>query len=86
MPTEEPAITTLGERGQIVIPQKLRKHLGMQPKTKFLVFGQGDLIILKRLTLPDVAKEWDKIFAVAAEVGLTEADIEREVDAHRKRK
>ena len=86
MPTSEPSITTLGEKGQVVIPHKLRKHLGVGPKTKFLVFGQDDVIVLKRLSLPDVSKEWEKVFAIAKRAGLDEKDVEREVKAHRKRK
>ena len=41
--------TTIGERGQIVIPADARKHLGLSPSTKVMVFGgntgEGLLII-----------------------------------------
>lgn len=32
---------TLGERGQIVIPQEARDEMGLQPGEKLLVFRQG---------------------------------------------
>jgi len=58
--TEEPEVTTISEKGQVVIPQSIRKELGIKPKTKFLVFGRGDIVIMKRLELPDVKKEWGR--------------------------
>jgi AbrB family looped-hinge helix DNA binding protein len=42
---------TVGERGQIVIPVKARKELGLEPSTKLLVFGSphgvGGLVITR---------------------------------------
>lgn len=82
----EPQITTLGERGQVVIPQSIREHLGMKPKTKFVVFGQGDVIVLKRLELPDVNREWAEIFGTsdAKQAKPSEDEIAREVAEVRK--
>lgn len=82
----EPDITTMGERGQVVIPQSLRQHLGMKPKTKFIVFGQGDVIVLKRLELPDVKREWAEIFgeADARQATPTEDEVAKEVAEVRK--
>jgi AbrB family looped-hinge helix DNA binding protein len=57
--SEEPQVTTISEKGQIVIPQSIRKELGIKPKTKFLVYGKGDTIIMKKLELPDMKKEWN---------------------------
>jgi len=34
--------TTIGERGQVVIPAEARKELGLTPSTKLLVFGSKD--------------------------------------------
>ena len=60
--TQEPEVTTMSEKGQVVIPQSIRKELGIKPKTKFLVYGRGDMVIMKKLELPDLKKEWDAIF------------------------
>ena len=35
MATEEPEVTTISEKGQVVIPQSIRKELGIKPKNKF---------------------------------------------------
>ena len=86
--TREPEVTTISEKGQVVIPQSIRKELGIKPKTKFLVFGRGDTVIMKRLELPDVKKEWDDIFKMMDKKGLklSEEDIEKEIAAVRKEK
>ena len=52
----EPQVTTISEKGQVVIPQSIRKELKIKPKNKFLIYGKGDTIILKKLELPDIKK------------------------------
>jgi AbrB family looped-hinge helix DNA binding protein len=85
---EEPEITTMSEKGQVVIPQELRKHLGIVPKTKFVVFGKGDVIIMKRLQLPDVKTDWNKIFEMVDKKGLkiSTKNINDEIKSYRKEK
>jgi len=84
--TLKPEVTTISEKGQVVIPQSLRKELGIKPRTKFLVFGRGNIVIMKRLELPDVEKEWEGIFTMMDEKGLklSEKEILEEVAASRK--
>jgi AbrB family looped-hinge helix DNA binding protein len=86
--TEEPAVTTMSEKGQVVIPQSIRKELGIKPKTKFLVFGKGDTVIMKKLELPDLKKEWEDIFKMMDAKGLklSEKEIQKEIAAVRKKK
>lgn len=82
----EPEVTTISDKGQVVIPQSLRKELGIKPRTKFLVFGRGDIVIMKRLVLPDVKKEWDDIFKMMDEKGLkvSEDEVLQEIASSRK--
>ncbi len=86
--TEEPEVTTMSEKGQVVIPQSIRKELGIKPKTKFLVFGRGDTVIMKKLEFPDMKKEWDDIFKIMdkKELKLSEKEIQKEIAATRKEK
>ncbi len=86
--SEEPEVTTMSEKGQVVIPQSIRKELGIKPKTKFLVFGRGDTVIMKKLELPDVKKEWEEIFKMMDTKGLkfSEKQIQEEIAAVRKKK
>ncbi len=83
---EEPEVTTVSEKGQVVIPQSIRKELGIKPKTKFLVYGRGDTVIMKKLELPDLEKEWADIFRLMDKKGLkiSEKEIQKEIDQARK--
>jgi len=84
--TQQPQVATVSEKGQIVIPQSLRKELGIKPRTKFVVFGRGDTVIMKKLELPDVKREWAEIFKMMDEKRLkvTEKEVLDEVAAVRK--
>lgn len=85
---QEPEITTVSEKGQIVIPQSLRKEMRIRPRTKFLVFGRGDTLIMKRLELPDLKREWEEIFRMMDRKGLqlSEKEVQAEIEAVRKEK
>ena len=84
--SEELEVTTMSEKGQVVIPQSIRKELGIKPKTKFLVCGRGDTVIMKKLELPDLKKEWDDIFKLMdkKELKLSEKQIQKEIAETRK--
>jgi len=84
--TEEPQVTTISEKGQVVIPQSIRKELKIKPKNKFLVYGKGDTIILKKLELLDLKKEWDNIFKMMDKKGLSisEKEIQKVIKDIRK--
>lgn len=85
---EDPEITTMSEKGQVVIPQELRKHLGIKPKTKFIVYAVGDNIIMRKLDMPDIKKEWKSIFQTIdrKHLRLEEKEIAKEVKSNRKEK
>ena len=86
--TEEPEVTTMSEKGQVVIPQSIRKELGIKPKTKFLVYGRGDMVIMKKLELPDLKKEWDDIFKSMdkKQLKISDKEIREEVASARKKR
>jgi AbrB family looped-hinge helix DNA binding protein len=88
MSAEEPEVTTISEKGQVVIPQSICKEVGIKPKNKFLVYGRGDTIIMKKLELPDLKKEWDDIFKMMdkKDLKITEEEILKEIAAVRKTK
>ena len=88
MTAEEPEVTTISEKGQVVIPQSIRKELGIKPKNKFLVYGKGDTIILKKLQLPSLKKEWEDIFELMDKKALkiSDKEIQKEVATARKAK
>ena len=88
MTAEEPEVTTISEKGQVVIPQSIRKEMGIKPKNKFLVYGRGDTIIMKKLELPSLKKEWEDIFRMMDKKALeiSDEEIQNEIAAARKSK
>jgi AbrB family looped-hinge helix DNA binding protein len=59
---EEVDITVVSEKGQVVIPHAIRKRLGIGPKTKLLIYGYQDTVIMKKLEVPDVSEQLQAIF------------------------
>ena len=47
------ATTKLSSKGQIVIPEDVRKELGLEAGAQFVVMGEGDVVILKKIEAPD---------------------------------
>lgn len=84
---DEPEIATMGKRGQVVIPKQFRDRLGLSERSRFIVYGKGDVIVLKRLELPDLENEWEEIFETVDEKDrdVSEEDIREEVQAERER-
>lgn len=85
---EEPEITTMSEKGQVVIPQELRKQLGIKPKTRFIVFAIDKNIVMRKLDIPDIKNEWNTIFRKMGKKGLKldENEVAAEIKANRKAK
>jgi AbrB family looped-hinge helix DNA binding protein len=84
-------LTILSEKGQVVIPSNIRSNMGLKPKTKFLVYECDDLVILKKLEEPDFPKELEALYKridqrIAQYGGLTQDDIEKEIQEYRKEK
>lgn len=75
-------VTRLSSRGQVVLPQAIRKRLRLTEGAKFVVIGSDDTVILKRLEEPtrEQAKELLKASrAWAKKVGLTPQDVKRAI-------
>jgi bifunctional DNA-binding transcriptional regulator/antitoxin component of YhaV-PrlF toxin-antitoxin module len=63
MGQEEPEIAIVGTKGQIVIPQRLRKDLKIIPKTKLIVYRTGDKIVVTKLEIPPLKEELKELFS-----------------------
>lgn len=72
------ATTRMSSKGQVVIPESIRKQLDLKEGAQFLVVGEEDVVILKVVTLPDKS-EFDALIKQARqqakEAGLTQTDI-----------
>ena len=72
-------VATIGERGQVVIPQSLREEMGIHKGDKFMVLKRGDMFVLKRLqapTLKDLDRMLKKGQEHAKKHGLQPSDAE----------
>ena len=84
-----PATTKLSSRGQVVIPEEIRKRLGLEPGAQFVVVGEGDVVVLKALKPPKLADFkalLDKVRESAEAAGITEQDVERAIREVRSKK
>lgn len=48
------SVTSLSSKGQIVIPNNLRKQLGMTPGIKLIIFTDGSNVLLKPIQTPKI--------------------------------
>ena len=81
-------ITSMSSRGQIVIPQDIREELNLEEGEKFIVVGDGNTIILKRIVPPsfdDIEKIMKKTREFAKNNNLTQRDLEEAIKRVRKR-
>ncbi|HUI87220.1 MAG TPA: AbrB/MazE/SpoVT family DNA-binding domain-containing protein [Anaerolineales bacterium] len=51
------ATTRMSSKGQVVIPDSIRRQLDLKEGAQFLVIGDADVVILKVVTPPNI-KEW----------------------------
>ena len=81
-------MTRLSSKGQVVLPQSIRKRLRLTEGAKFVVIGEGDVVILKKLEVPgrEQLKELLKESrAYAKKTGLKKADIAKAIKQVRAR-
>lgn len=72
------ATTKMSSKGQVVIPEDIRKKLKLKAGSQFVVVGENDVVILKAIAPPSM-EEFDELIAEARqmgkEAGLKPADI-----------
>jgi AbrB family looped-hinge helix DNA binding protein len=70
--------TKLSSKGQVVIPESIRKKLHLKTGAQFVVVADKDVVILKNISAPSL-DEFDNLIAKARrsakEAGLKKADI-----------
>ena len=83
------ATTKMSSKGQVVIPENIRKQLRLKPGSQFLVVGEKDVVILKAISPPSM-DEFDELIAEARrqarQAGMKRSDVSAAVAAARGRK
>lgn len=75
-------VTKLSSKGQVVLPQGIRKRLGLAVGAKFAVMGERDVIILKKLEVPakeQLRKLMKESRAYAKRAGLKKSDLNQAI-------
>jgi AbrB family looped-hinge helix DNA binding protein len=74
--------TRLSSKGQVVIPEEVRKRLGLAAGTQFVVVYEDDVVILKTIRPPSLA-EFDNLIRAARRqakrAGMKRSDIAKAV-------
>jgi AbrB family looped-hinge helix DNA binding protein len=81
-------VTVMSVKGQVVIPQDIRKRLKLRPKDRLIVYGEEDTIIMKKLALPELKATWKRISSIIKEKNkkygtMSQKEINREITAYR---
>ena len=83
------ATTRMSSKGQVVIPESIRKQLDLKEGVQFLVLCEDDVVILKVVNPPD-KNEFDALLKKARqqakEAGLKQKDVTAAVARARGRK
>lgn len=83
------ATTRMSSKGQIVIPDSIRKQMNLKPGTQFIVVGEDDVVILKTITAPGM-EAFDGLIKQARQqaklAGLKRAEISAALSSARGRK
>jgi len=83
------ATTKMSSKGQVVIPEEIRKRLKLKKGSQFVVVSEKDMVILKAISPPSL-EEFDALIAdarkKAKEAGMKRSDIEAAIVKARGRK
>ncbi|MCD6298769.1 MAG: AbrB/MazE/SpoVT family DNA-binding domain-containing protein [Deltaproteobacteria bacterium] len=83
------ATTKLSSKGQVVIPENIRKKLNLKAGSQFIVVGDNDVVILKNIS-PPTLDEFDELITkarkAAKQSGLKKIDIKNAISKARSNK
>jgi AbrB family looped-hinge helix DNA binding protein len=76
------ATTKMSSKGQVVIPEDIRKRLGLEAGSQFVVVAGKDAVILKTISPPSM-DEFDKLIQKARRqarsAGMDRSDVREAV-------
>ena len=84
-----PVTTKMSSRGQVVIPERIRTQLQLEPGTEFVAVAKENVLVPQRVSSPS----WDQFEILIREArrqarisGLTRRDVKRAVARARERR
>ena len=85
----ELATTKMSSKGQVVIPEEIRKHLGLEAGSHFVVVASKDAVILKTISPPSIEEFDDQLREArrqARRAGMKRSDVEKAITEVRGRR
>ncbi|MDY6839495.1 MAG: AbrB/MazE/SpoVT family DNA-binding domain-containing protein [Thermodesulfobacteriota bacterium] len=83
------ATTKMSSKGQVVIPERIRKELNLKPGSQFVVVGDKDVVILRAIETPSMG-QFDALIRRARQqaraAGMKRSDVAAAVAKVRGRK
>ena len=79
----------VGPKGQVVIPEEIRRRLHLDTGAQFVVVGEGDVVVLKAIKPPSMDQFGNLISAArkaAKKAGMKRRDVAAAVKEARKSK
>ncbi len=80
--------TRMSSKGQVVIPEAIRKRLNLKEGSQFIVVGEGDVVILKAISAPNL-EAFDTLIEQARRqaqsAGLKRSDIANAIEKAREK-
>lgn len=58
----ESDVIVVSSKGQVVIPQDLREKLGIRPRSKLLVYGHGDALVMKKIEVDEAIERLEELY------------------------
>ncbi len=84
-----PLTTKMSSRGQVVIPERVRVKMRLEPGVEFVVVAKGDVVVLQRVPSPS----WEQFDALIREArrqarsaGLRPGHVSRAIARARSRR
>jgi AbrB family looped-hinge helix DNA binding protein len=72
------ATTRMSAKGQVVIPEEIRKKLGLAAGAQFIAVGENDVVILKKIATPSL-DQFDALITEARrqarQMGMKRSDV-----------
>lgn len=82
------SITRLSSKGQVVIPEEIRKRLRLKVGMQFAVIGEDDVVVLKAIEEPSM-RDFDRLIKTARQQakqsGMKQSDIAKAIQRVRDR-